>query len=73
MVISLISVVKINPIVLSKTLRPNTTSLNFIMDLCIISSIELVILTRCAYKKCSSIIVILILWAFQSYHGMLFV
>ena len=64
MVISLLSVVKINPTLLLKTLRPNTTSLNFIMDLCIISPIELVILARCAYKECSSIIVILNLWAF---------
>ena len=61
MIISLMSVIKINSTFLLKTLRPNTTSSNFIIDLWIISPIELVILVRCAYKKCSSIIVILIL------------
>ena len=61
MIISHMSVVKINLTLLLKTLRPNMTSSNFIMDLWIISPIELVILLRCAYKKCSPIIVILIL------------
>ena len=61
MVISLMSVVKINLTLLLKTLRPNTTSSNFIIDLWIISPVELVILVRCAYKKCLSIIIILIL------------
>ena len=44
MVILLMSVVKINPTLLLKTLRPNTANLNFIIDLWIISSIELVTL-----------------------------
>ena len=52
--------VRINLILLMKTLRPNMTNSNFIMDLWIISPIELVILVRCVNKKCSSIIVILI-------------
>ena len=61
MVTSHMSIVKINSILLMKTLRPNMTNSNFIIDLWIISPIELVILVRCSYKKSSIIIVIIIL------------
>ena len=59
MVISHISVVKINLTLLLKTLKPNTTNSNFIMDLWIISPIELMMLVRCSYKKSSIVIVII--------------
>ena len=61
MVTSHMSIVKINSILLMKTLRPNMTNSNFIIDLWIISPIELVMLVRYSYKKSSIIIVIIIL------------
>ena len=72
MIISHMSVVKINLTLLLLTLRPNATKLNLVIELWIFSLMELVMLVRCSYKKFLTIIVIIILLAFRAYHGMLF-
>ena len=61
MVISHLSVIKVNLTLLLNTLRPNTTNLNLVIELWIISLIELVTLVGCSYKKFSTIIIIIIL------------